>query len=1774
MGVLILAALLRMTGLMWGENTYNHPDERFLLFVGTDIKPVESIREYWDTENSTLNPHNRGHRFYVYGTLPMFLVRYVVEWQYGHSGINEVLSVGRTLSALFDLLTVFIVFLIGAHLYGRRVGLLASAFSAFAVLQIQQAHFFTMDTFTTFFAILAIYFAVKVANSNRELGERKVDEGDSEDSSPSILFQIRKFTSHHLFLLCVGFGVAMGMALASKVNSAPVAFLLPIAMLIRLSLIPSQYRRPQFHETLIYVALAAAVSFFVFRIFQPYAFMGPGFWGLRPNMDWIENLQSLARMAAGDVDFPPAIQWARRPVWFAWQNLVLFGMGLPLGLLAWTGFLAIAWKMIKGAWQWHVLLWGWTAVYFTWQSLVFNPSMRYQLLVYPTLVIFAAWMLVQLYDSAKAKENRLDTRIKDGLIKTWWLSTSGIRVRRALVVVIGLFVLIVTAGYAYAFTGIYTSPLTRAEASRWIFQNIPGPINLQIQTSEGVYNQPVPYPYGLSFDPNSQYNTTFQPKVDGTLREVNLPHVIDNWVKVEFESLTAIISPVSDTAGFQGTAEITESQFIVPREAGEAYSLSIKQPVNLIEGEPYSLRFELPVENPSLRFCGPIVLNIYTPDGIVEQSVNRPPGCLIQARLPYQTIFTPRINGSLLEITFNEVSVERTLPDSVVVNLTITDQPELDGPLAVTSATFDPTKAQLYPGKGVLFSFDQPIHLVQGSRYYLELRVETEGQSLLLMGTAVANEGAWDDGLPFRVDGYDGFGGIYQPDFNFDMYETDNPAKLARFLRIIDQTEYIFISSNRQWGSLPRLPERFPMNTEYFRLLLGCPPEHSIEWCYNIARPGRYQGYLGFELIKVFHAKPNVGPISINTQFAEEAFTVYDHPKVFIFKKGEDFNPEQVRLILGGVDLSEVVHVTPKQAGALPQDIMLPADQLIEHQEGGTWLQLFDSQALHNRWPMLGVFVWYLAVAALGLVAYPVVRLALSGLPDRGYPLARTSGLLIASYLVWIAGSSGVPFTRTTITVVLVVLLSFSAFLGIHQRKELRAEWNSNRRYYLMIEALFLAFFVAGLLIRMGNPDLWHPSKGGEKPMDFSYFNAVLKSSSFPPYDPWFAGGYINYYYYGFVLVGVLVKWLGIVPATAINLILPTIFSLIAMGAFSIAWNLFTKHQIENNDSDGNGRLTRYRISAFIPAIGAALGMGVLGNLGTARMIYHGLQRLGAPGGVIDDAGLVTQLYWASRGLIQSLLGSGLPYSLGDWYWIPSRAIPVPAGEVQPITEFPLFTVLYADPHAHLFALPLTLLALAWAVSVVFGRSFSNNNTGSKWNKNLTIGLSFLIGGLAIGVLRPTNTWDLPTYLALGVLAIAYSIGRDYPIRSRLVSTLNGIPAGIKRGIIAIGSIVVLLGLSFMLFQPYTYWYVQGYTAAELWQGSHTPFWSYLTHWGLFLFVLVGWMLWETRQWMASTPLSSLRKLAPYRGLIIGTGIVLLLVILLFHLIGIGIAWLALLMAAWAGILILRPTMPDTKRVVLFLVGTGLVLTLLVEVVRLQGDIGRMNTVFKFYLQTWTLFSVSAATALGWLVVVLPQWRNNWRKIWSGVLMVLILAASLFPLTAIPAKVKDRMAPQAPRGLDGMAFMQFATYHDADKLMDLSQDYSAIRWLQENVEGSPVIVEANTSEYRWGTRFTIYTGLPNVIGWNWHQRQQRADMHEDVWSRVGEVNDFYRTVSVDEAVSFLDQYGIQFIIVGQLERAYYSGPGLTKFDQFDGHFWEAVYRDKETVIYEVRREGQ
>jgi uncharacterized membrane protein len=198
-------------------------------------------------------------------------------------------------------------------------------------------------------------------------------------------------------------------------------------------------------------------------------------------------------------------------------------------------------------------------------------------------------------------------------------------------------------------------------------------------------------------------------------------------------------------------------------------------------------------------------------------------------------------------------------------------------------------------------------------------------------------------------------------------------------------------------------------------------------------------------------------------------------------------------------------------------------------------------------------------------------------------------------------------------------------------------------------------------------------------------------------------------------------------------------------------------------------------------------------------------------------------------------------------------------------------------------------------------------------------------------------------------------------------------------------------------------------------------------------------------------------------------------------------------------------------------------------------------------------------------------WRPTFRNLWATGLALLVLGAALYPLLATTAKIKDRMAPEAPRTLDGMLYMNYARFFDQNLDMDLAQDYQAIRWMQGNIQGSPVILEGNTPEYRWGSRFTINTGLPGVVGWNWHQRQQRGTVTPADWvtDRIGDIALFYTSIDPEIAANLLEKFNVSFFVVGQLEKAYYPGPGLDKFAAFDGQFWQKVFQNQETTIYRV-----
>ena len=1777
--ILVAGGYFRFIGINWDDNHHVHPDERFLTMVETSISPVKA-GEYFNTDLSTLNPHNVGYSYYVYGTFPLFIVRYVGEWV-DRTGYDQIFLVGRFLAGLFDLFTVFLVYLIAYRIYKRPgLSVLAAAFSAFAVLQIQQSHYFTVDSFLTFFVTLSLYFAIRVMTS--PLPKRE-DGGDDYVSAgtPPIRTWLR--LSWGGFLAYALFGVGLGMAVASKVSAAPVALLLPVGAAIYYFQLPEAKRSEYLVIIARNVILAAVISVVVFRICQPYAFSGPGSFGVGLNPKWVANLKELASQSTGNVDFPPALQWARRPAWFGWWNMTVWGLGLPLGLLAWLAFLWMGWKVFfRREWHLHLLLWLWVGVYFLWQGTGFVSSMRYLLPIYPAMTVISAWGLFSLWD------HRTSIRIIRNL-----------KIKSIAIVLFGAVILAGTALWAYAFSRIYTRTETRVAASEWIYENVPGPINLQIETTDGLVQQPLSTLAGTTFSTPQPLQIVFKAVEAVTITELKIGNLVELGSTGEQRTILATISSIGEV----GNGEASYGYLIQSFQQAQQNSIIFQNPIQVQPGLDYELKLEV-VEPAIMRIFGKLSIAGIDVDG-KNTSLDLPELVeVIRVGKPYSvTTIKPIRSGVLRAIQIPHVVDWLQTNENKTIKLSISDTADPENILA--EATYQSIfKIAADPrGDFVEFLFDPAISLEENKQYSLEISLEEGDGAIALYGSRVAVETVWDVIIPLdlgRGNPFDEYSGIYRTDLNFDMYWTDNEDKRKLFFSILDKADYIIMSSNRQWGTTVRVPERYPMTTYFYRHLMGCPDGMDIVHCYSVAELGMFNGDLGYELVNVTTSYPNLGNLEINTQFAEEAFTVYDHPKVMIFRKTSDYDSEKVQSQLGAIDLTRVIPLTPFQASKYPVDdstsmggepgsgagtLTLPVERLEEQRSGGTWMDLYPVNSFLNRYPGLGVVVWYLVITILGWVAYPVLRIAMKGLADRGFVFSKLAGLLLLTLMVWLAGSLRIPVTRWTITIVFLGLFLVCMIVAYWGRQELKNEFRKRWKYFLVAEIIMALFFLAFLLVRLGNPDLWHPFKGGEKPMDFAYFNAILKSTTFPPYDPWFSGGYINYYYYGFVIVGILTKWLGIIPSIAYNLILPTWFSLEAIGAFGIVLSIYTSVIKQNGNwldqvcnpvaSEGKTGPWLGDWKPILAGLAGSFGVLVLGNLGTTRMIWHGLQRLAAPGGVIEDAGFIQRMSWTIKGLGQYFSGARLPYGWGEWYWVPSRAIP---GDT--ITEFPAFTFLYADLHAHLIALPITILAIAWIFSYFLegGRSIQEK----KWLDHIW---TVLLGAIIIGALRPTNTWDFPTYLGMAVLVMLYTGIKQYG--SWHEDLYN--KAARHTFFASIGSVLALVLFAFVLYMPFSDWYGQGYTSMRLWEGEHSPFWSYVTHWGLFLYVVITWLIWELLDWLSKTPVSALDRLKPYKKWI-WVGFLLILVIVIFlqaggirlllpenlrfdlNYPGIQIAWLAAFVALLSFILIFRPGQPEGKKFTLFLVALSFVLTLAVEIIVLQGDVGRMNTVFKFYLQAWTMLGISSASALFWL---LPEIRNHWKinlqTIWMAILVLLVGSAALFPLLAGADKIRDRMSKEAPHTLDGMTFMATSHYNEAGYDMDLNQDYLAIQWMQRNITGSPVIVEGNAPLYHWTSRFSIYTGLPTVIGWDWHQIQQRS-ITPSTWvtNRTQDVADFYTSLDQASVKDFLDKYDVSYIVVGQLERVIYPGEGLTKFETWNNHLWETVYEDRSTVIYRVK----
>ncbi|CAA9573128.1 MAG: hypothetical protein AVDCRST_MAG87-2621, partial [uncultured Thermomicrobiales bacterium] len=295
-------------------------------------------------------------------------------------------------------------------------------------------------------------------------------------------------------------------------------------------------------------------------------------------------------------------------------------------------------------------------------------------------------------------------------------------------------------------------------------------------------------------------------------------------------------------------------------------------------------------------------------------------------------------------------------------------------------------------------------------------------------------------------------------------------------------------------------------------------------------------------------------------------------------------------------------------------------------------------------------------------------------------------------------------------------------------------------------EVIFWAVFLLFLGYRLINPDSYHPVWGGEKPMEFAHINAILRSAHFPPVDPWYADGYLNYYYYGAYLVAFMIKLTGIPSEIAFNLAQPTFAALLATAAFSVGAALAR-------------RASRSQVIVIGGGLLATVLMSLSGNLIVAARLLASFRTPAPP---LD--------------------------SFGYWFWDPTR---VPAAKpIYSITEFPYFSATYADLHAHVIALPITVLIVALAYALVLDRrAVAIVATAPRRSLRASLPLisRFALLALALGTLFMTNAWDVPTFAAITAVGILMA-SRGF---SHLWKRLAGTAAAVA-GVVVVAYIVAL----------------------------------------------------------------------------------------------------------------------------------------------------------------------------------------------------------------------------------------------------------------------------------------------------------------------------------------------------------------------------------------------
>lgn len=788
--------------------------------------------------------------------------------------------------------------------------------------------------------------------------------------------------------------------------------------------------------------------------------------------------------------------------------------------------------------------------------------------------------------------------------------------------------------------------------------------------------------------------------------------------------------------------------------------------------------------------------------------------------------------------------------------------------------------------------------------------------------------------------------------------------------------------------------------------------------------------------------------------------------------------------------------------------------------------------------------MWAL-VEVIGLLCLPLTVTVFHNLPDRGWAFSKALGVAILAFVVWfpLMCLRFLPFNRLFIAGVALVLLACSLLGFVRTRQQIFKMIRLNRTYVIVAELVFLGMvFLLGYL-RSFNPDI----HSWEMYMDEGFISAIMRSPHLPPNDMWFSGYSINYYYYAHFIAAVLGMLLGLTPAVVFNVGICMFFGLTAVSLFGVTSNVVAWARHLRKQKNLAPDLVVEKADVALPPLLKAIPYGIA----TVLM------------GLVFGNLAATQEWWINHG------------SDPHFDWVsPSRVV------ANTINEFPAFSFLLSCFHAHVLTLAFTVLAIGMAFNLFLETDGKGLNAfGQGWRMPCNL----LATALVIGGLFTMNGWDYPTYMGLALVCMALQQWRAYQAKIDVALLLDVLAAGLS-----------LVALSFLLFLPFWLSFVspaQGVGIVAAKDRSQLP--SELLIYGLFAFLFVSFLL--ASAWMRPLKKRSqqeesgkweLLPLAIWFGALLVVDCVILLVV------PNSTTLVTFGSVAAIGVVLLFYHIDDRAHAfALFLGALAFALVAGCEVIFLKDvfadSLPRMNTVFKFYFQAWALLSIAGGCSLFFIIdsfrtversasrsTALLRWGV--QGVWYALLVLLVLASAAYPLLAPTSRLAylnvetNQFYLKHGSSLDGMAYLRNCRPPDCE--YNASGDYYALTWINQHIQGDPVIIESIGDDYHsWG-RVSTFTGLPTPMGWIGHEYQWRVNWMNkgnnaaEFNRRADDVNSIYTNSDPRVVLALMAHYHAQYLYVGALESIKYPSVDLQRFK----NFMQVVYDADGVTIYKVR----